>query len=367
MALETRVVIVGGGLSGLVAASLLEARGVADHVLLEARSTFGGRIRSEAWPGGGRFDLGATWYWPALQPGFARLVDELSLTPFVQPERGDMLVERPASASPARVRGYPASPAAMRIVGGMGAVVDALQRRVPAGRLHAGMQVTHIRRQAASVEVEAVDRAGKASTWRAHCALLALPPRLAASTIAFEPELPPALAGEWHSTATWMAPHAKYLAVYDTPFWRDQGLSGEARSGVGPLAEIHDASSPGGKGALFGFIGIPARARAAMPEDALRARCREQLVRLFGPAAAAPSAEWLKDWAADECTATAADGEPEPQHARPPAVGAASGPWQGRILGVASEWSREFPGYAAGAVDAARAGVDLLAGSAHGD
>ncbi|EDT04545.1 hypothetical protein BamIOP4010DRAFT_1927 [Burkholderia ambifaria IOP40-10] len=58
-----------------------------------------------------------------------------------------------------------------------------------------------------------------------------------------------------------MAPHAKYIAIYDTPFWRDQGLSGEARSARGPFGEIHDASMPGGCAALFGFFGVPAQVR----------------------------------------------------------------------------------------------------------
>jgi hypothetical protein len=35
-----------------------------------------------------------------------------------------------------------------------------------------------------------------------------------------------------------MAPHAKYLAIYEKPFWRDLGLSGEARSTVGVLGEF---------------------------------------------------------------------------------------------------------------------------------
>src|SRR3546814_5242306 len=67
---------------------------------------------------------------------------------------------------------------------------------------------------------------------------------------------------QWRETATCMAPHAKYVAIYDAPFWREQGLSGEVRSARGPMGEIHDASMPGGSAALFGFLGVPARTRS---------------------------------------------------------------------------------------------------------
>lgn len=43
---EARIVIVGGGLSGLYAAFLLERQGIENYVLLEARPAFGGRILS---------------------------------------------------------------------------------------------------------------------------------------------------------------------------------------------------------------------------------------------------------------------------------------------------------------------------------
>ena len=88
---HARIAIVGGGLSGLYAAALLEERGIHDYVVLEARETFGGRIVS--WPDAsrnhddgtaersimGRFDLGATWYWPAMHPALQQLVQQLGL------------------------------------------------------------------------------------------------------------------------------------------------------------------------------------------------------------------------------------------------------------------------------------------------
>ncbi|HEX7985505.1 MAG TPA: FAD-dependent oxidoreductase, partial [Duganella sp.] len=158
-------------------------------------------------------------------------------------------------------------------------------------------------------------------------------------------------------TATWMAPHAKYVAIYDEPFWRAQGLSGSAHSGGGPLGEIHDASMQGGSAALFGFLGVPARTRQRLTDDVLLTHCRAQLTRLFGPQADAPRAEFIKDWSKDALTATPADLDAGGDHGHAPAAAPASGPWQGRLSAIASEWSPRFPGYVAGAIDAAELGV----------
>ncbi|WP_416401767.1 flavin monoamine oxidase family protein [Alicycliphilus denitrificans] len=359
--LTARVAIVGGGLSGLYAAALLEERGIRDYVLLEARDAPGGRILSlPSRPGHDRYDLGATWFWPALQPDLERMVQALGLETFEQYEDGDMLLEQSRSHAPHRVDGYRSAPAALRVAGGMEALIDALRQRLAADRLVTGRVVRGLRHVGECIEVEADDGLGHPLSCRAAQVLLAVPPRLAASTIEFTPSLPDALALKWQGCATWMAPHAKYLAVFDRPFWRDQGLSGEARSAVGPMAEIHDASAPGGHGALFGFLGVPAAVRHGIPEADLLAHCRAQLVHLFGEGAQSPRAEFLKDWAADPHVAVAADLNPgEHQAVGLPSM-ARSGAWSGQLVGIASEWSPEFPGYVAGAVDAARRGVEAV-------
>ncbi len=370
----TRIAIVGAGLSGLYAAYLLEQQGIQDYVLLEARDTHGGRIVSA--PSTGlqepesatntlpvdRVDLGPTWFWPSYQHQLARLVNELGLHSFEQYETGDTVVERSAQEPPVRMRGYVNSPASMRLVGGMGALTDALRRRLDATRIHTGQVVRRLHSMAHYAALDTEDENGHATTWHADHVLLALPPRLLASNIEFAPPLPPALAQQWRATATWRAPHAKYIAVYDTPFWRDQGLSGEARSALGPLGEIHDASMPGGSAALFGFFAVPAHVRKSVSEDELRVHCRAQFARLFGNQAATPKAEFIKDWAVDPHTATAADLAGTGQHAATPATTAASGPWNGRLTGIGSEWSPQFPGYVAGAIEAAALGVARLLG-----
>jgi len=370
--LDARIAIVGGGLSGLYAALLLERRGIKDTLLLEARDTFGGRIASAFFTGqasvdaghaaGGidRFDLGPAWFWPDYQPQLQHLVRDFGLEGFEQFETGDMLVERSLHEPPMRVQGYANSPASVRLVGGMETLIDALRHKLGATRVITGQTVRRLRSTGQCVELDSEGASGGGTTWRVEHVLLALPPRLAEDRIEFSPALPQALARQWRATATWMASHAKFIALYDTPFWREQGLSGEARSTSGPLGEIHDASMPGGSAALFGFFSVPAHARLRVPADVLRTHCRAQLARLFGPQAAMPRAEFIKDWAQDPYTATTADLDATGQHAEPPAAAASSGPWCGRLTGIASEWSPQFPGYLAGAVDAAHRGVAAL-------
>lgn len=361
---KIRIAIIGGGLSGLYAAWLLEQNGIKDYVLLEARNRLGGRILSPAanpaldsGNTSDRIDLGPSWFWPDYQPQLDRLVRELGLARFEQAEDGDMMVEHSPHDAPIRRRGFRNMPTSMRLVGGMDALVVALTNRLNPARRHIGHVVRSLSLEHEHIVLDCRTETAEAC-WQAEHVLLAMPPRLVAGTLGFSPALPASLSAEWHATATWMAPHAKYVAVYAQPFWHMEGLSGEARSMVGPLGEIHDASMPVGSAALFGFFQLPAVARRAMPEAELRQRCRQQLARIFGPQAASPVAEFIQDWAQDDYTSTASDLHAVSQHAVAPTAGVQTGLWQQRITGIASEWSPNYPGYVAGAIEAAALGVN---------
>lgn len=347
---KASVAIIGGGLSGLYAAYLLEKKGV-DYVLLEARSTLGGRIVTAKLLRDNRnidsFDLGASWFWPDYQQQLAHLIGELQLESVAQFEEGDMMVERSPNESAVRTRGYKSSPPSMRLKSGMAALIEALYHRLDASRISTGQIVRQLNNTGQHIEISSEDASGQVITWQAQHVLLALPPRLVQESITFQPSLPANLAAQWQRTATWMALHAKYLAVYDTPFWQKQG----------PMVEINDASVVDGSGALFGFIGVPAPVRQNVSEEVLRAHCRAQLVRLFGAQAETPNKEYLKDWAQEPFTATAADVSSDGQHAAAPTSKATSGVWENCLTGIGSEWSAQFPGYLAGAIDAASIGV----------
>lgn len=363
---HARVAIMGGGLSGLYAAHLLEQQGIRDWVLFEGRPSLGGRVLSfpavtQAATCLDRFDLGPTWFWPDFQSQLDAVIDELGLTRFPQFDAGDTMVERTAQEPARRVHGYANSPPSMRLAGGMATLIDSLSSRLDAGHIHLQHSVRALRCTGTHVEVDVETPAEDAGTWQVDHVLVAMPPRLAIQTLECDPPLPPPLQAQWAGTPTWMAPHAKFIAVYDNPFWRDAGLSGQARSACGPMVEIHDASMPGGSAALFGFVGVPARVRRTLTEEALRAHCLAQLVRLFGNQAAVPKAQFFKDWASDPFTATLDDLNSDGQHASAPHAFPDRGLWQGRITGIGSEWSPQYPGYLAGCVEAASLGVRALA------
>ena len=155
-----------------------------------------------------------------------------------------------------------------------------------------------------------------------------------------------------------------HFALYDRPFWREAGLSGTAQSMVGPMAEMHDATTAGGRAALFGFLGVGADQRTVLGEDALTAACLTQLARIFGEEARTPLATFLKDWSADPLTATPAD-RVAGGHVIPNDDPWVSEAWKQRLLLAGSETSPVEPGYLAGAVIAARRAVDAILAGQH--
>ena len=344
------VAIVGGGLSGLYLARLLAARG-RDFVLLEARSHLGGRIRSRA----GRFDVGPTWFWPDAQPAMAALVDELQLSVFPQRTAGDMLVEQALGRPLLRYPTYQVMPPSMRIAGGVQALVDALAGPLPPAKLRTGTIVESIRLLVQGVRLEGIGTLGDTITIDAAKVVLAMPPRLAAATLDFAPQLPAATLARWSATPTWMAGQAKLVAVYDTPFWQRAGLSGSAQSRVGPMGEIHDASDPAGSPALFGFFGIDADQRRALGREVVEAAAIAQLARLFGERAKRPVAVFLQDWAAEPFVATEQDRAFPGHHPAYGPAGDLGEAWCERLTLAGTEVADVGGGFLEGALVAAEA------------
>ena len=338
--MDTDVLIVGGGLSGLALADELHRKGM-DFQLLEARDRFGGRIHA-AYVNGAAFDLGPAWFWQE-QPRMAAATKRFGLTVFEQFSAGDIVAEG-QNGNVRRGAGFASMAGSLRIAGGMTALVNAFATAVPADRLHLGQVVTEISQSKTGV-IARTDRVSIS----ANKIILALPPRVA-QAITFDPALPTDQCEAMGNVATWMAGHAKYLATYDKAHWRDAGLSGDGQSRRGPMVEFHDASpQSGGPYAVFGFVGFDANTRAAH-RDEMTQMATDQLERLFG---AKPRQLILQDWAQDTLTATPADhiSGGHPAYGRPPAL---TNIWDGRIILGSSEMGQSFGGYLEGALEAAK-------------
>lgn len=94
------------------------------------------------------------------------------------------------------------------------------------------------------------------------------------------------------------------MAIYEEPFWRRDGLSGQGTSDVGPARVTFDIRLPTGPpGVLLGFLeGRFAREWAQRPAAERREAILAGHARLFGPRAARPVDFVERIWAEEEWT-----------------------------------------------------------------
>ncbi len=361
--MRTNVLVIGGGLSGLHTTYSLQQLGV-DVLLAEAREHFGGRILSHRLtqsraeqPG---YDLGPAWFWPGQQH-IRTLIDELRLAGhvFEQASDGDALFEDESGRIHRGISGISMG-GSYRLSGGMQQLISALVTRLSKDNVLLAAKATKISFDDGGVTTT-LDIDGVARDISSAVVVLALPPRLAVSTIVFDPTLAQSRLTELASVPTWMAGHAKLLVFYATPFWRNLGLSGDIISQCGPLHEIHDASPvEGGPHALFGFVGTPAHARRGK-NAALLDATHTQLKRLFSGNAETPLNMVLKDWAADPLTATEDDQAMMTAHPTNQNVSVTEVAWGERIVwsGTETATGANF-GYLEGALVSSKRTLALL-------
>lgn len=152
---------------------------------------------------------------------------------------------------------------------------------------------------AAVTEIEWSDngvlvRAGK-QQWRARHAIIAAPPPLVAR-IRFTPDLPAERAQLLQRLP--MGQTIKVNAVYDEPFWRSQGLSGQANSDRRALGTVFDAGPPDTEPAiLVGFLeAAHAQTAARLTPKQRRDMVLDDLAAYFGPKARNPVHYIEQDW-----------------------------------------------------------------------
>ncbi len=366
---QAEVLIVGGGLSGLHTAYELHKRGIS-FLLVEARDRFGGRIlsynakntsntNSEYEASSAAIDLGPSWFWPG-QPHIINLINELGLSDdvFMQAGKGDALYEDNQGNVQRGITGVSMA-GAYRMQGGIRKITTALSHKVTSKSLISNAVVTEINYQQDEI-LSTVLIEDSVTVINSKYVVLALPPRVALAAIKFTPQFTQARLNELNAVATWMAGHAKFVAVYAERFWNEAGFSGDVISHRGPLQEIHDASSKHGEiNALFGFVSVQAQYRKQR-EDEIRSMAVAQLVKLFGEPASQPKEVHLKDWAFDTRTSTVLDQEIPSYHPANDIVNTREGMWGDRLIWSGSETANNSNGFLEGALEASLATVTSL-------
>ena len=177
-----------------------------------------------------------------------------------------------------------------RFVGGTQLICERMAAELGPKRVVLRAPVERITQSGRGVTVEA-----DGLTVSAKRVIVAIPPALS-SRIEYEPALPSTrdLLTQRTSQGTLM----KVTAVYDTPFWREEGLNGTVVSFDGPVQVTYDGSPPdGGPGVVFGFVGGDlARDFMRMSPAARRAAVLGNLTKYFDERAGNPRKYIESDW-----------------------------------------------------------------------
>ena len=406
------VAIVGGGLSGLVLMNDLHSKYNKENdsnkkgiVLLEASTRFGGRLMNT--PTG--LDLGAAWVWPqAGQPNVESLLLELSMETFDQP--GD-------------------SPAGTRITGGAYAFIENLINNI---KKHTKMKVdmsscesplqldwyleqVRLVTRASSIssnadtndnsgndngkdskrkdkEIEVVqltamqrDTESSPRTILARHVILAIPPRLLATSVTFSPPLPTHKLQAMLQAYTWMAGVSKVVIEYPFKFWpaemdplvntglKYQGTSGSSSSSRGkgnrnrgtaaPAFQVYDGSTEDYDRVAITFFTLPPPDGSLDDNQKLAQACVQQLAeiwidneipepilnRLVNKTGAVTVQRWPLSSISDDFAPTTIRPHPKINRVLREPI------WNGKVLFAGSESDQYSPGVMEGAISSAKA------------
>jgi monoamine oxidase len=356
--LDADVIVVGAGFTGLSAADALVSAG-REVLVLEARGRVGGRVASDAFADGVRFDMGGQFVCDEM-PEVMALIRRLGFSVLETPTEGAFQVQ-PVGAAEAgysfaesgriRARANRIDPRDPAIAGltveawlarqadppgakaGYQAMVEGLwcrsigeiplwyvidnDRRTTSngnelqysvdGTIHAvadALAETLGGRVRPGMPVERIIRkegsvmveTGSADAFAARQGIVAVPPVMA-SRIVHEPALPSDLT---RALAVWKSGTViKALIQYEMPFWRDAGWSGMVmwRDVLGLFA--CDVSSRHAS-ALVVFAGGPLAVDwSGKGADFIRFEMLRRLSAAFGSAAEAPVDFRMRDWVGD--------------------------------------------------------------------
>lgn len=347
---KSSIVILGGGLSGLTTAYLLEKEGYSSTIL-EARNRLGGRIytlRNNSEP---PIEMGATWL-GKKHTHLISLLEKLGIDIFEQ-FMGEKAYYEYISTSPPQLVQLPHNEdPTYRISGGSDHLINVLRDQLDHSDIHLNQPAGSIEKQGDALIINSRDK-----QLDADFVISTLPPKLFNEQISVTPSLPSALIQKASQTHTWMAESIKVGLTYQQPFWRDSGTSGTIMSNVGPITEMYDHSDE--ESSRFALKGFLNEAYHSLTRKERLELTLDQLEKYYGSQSKEFTSYQELVWKNEPYTHSEYDRHIIPHQHNGDLIFRKSY-LDGRLLISGSETASEFPGYMDGAVESAHHAVNKI-------
>lgn len=342
--MQSPIIIIGGGLSGLTLAYLLHQKQI-PVLVFEASDRIGGRIQTIQGSLHTPLELGATWL-SDQHPHLLSLVGELGLKKYPQFAKGKSLFQTKSFEPPQEFHVAESEMPSYRIAGGTSEIIRTLAAQLPATCIRLDHRVTEIQQTQTGIQV--ITSQGEMVEGRATA--ICLPPELAHASIQFHPALPLELTDILPTVQTWMAGSIKFVLEYATPFWREAGYSGMLYSHAGLVTEMYDHTNF--EENRFGFTGFLNGGAAQYTQEVRKEWVLKQLTEVLGEKMATPTTYQDKVWN-DSFTV----GRPiliQRPHQNNGHSTLQQSYWNDQLFFGSTETSSRSPGYMEGAVQAAK-------------
>lgn len=339
-----RIVLVGGGLTGMALAFLLSKENV-EIQIVEASTRLGGRIHTSLGKLGTPLELGATWF-SEVHQNLLHLMRELGLEKFSQFSMGKSLFQADLNEA-AHVFYVPSSEdPSYRIVGGTACLIEKLRENIPNVDILLNTKISSI----IDNGDEIILKTREGQSLNADVVIICLPPQLAGLQIQFLPALPSELMHILPTVQTWMSESIKFVLEYDQPFWREHGFSGMIYSHVGIVSEMYDHTNY--ECTKFGFTGFLNKDAANYAQEERRQMVLQHLNLLLGSSVLRPSTYLDKVWTGEHVF------EESPRMLRPHQNNGhyvlQQGYMNGKLYFSGTETATEYAGYMEGAIQSAK-------------
>ena len=347
--MKDSVLIIGAGLTGLLAAYRLQSLGIEVSVV-EARDRIGGRIHTVN-ATHARVEMGATWFNDS-HILVKELIEEFQLPYVEQFLTGTSYFQTFSNVPPQEIT-VPKDSPSYRFTLGTVSLVEAIHAKLKPHTVSLNEQVTRLDFLKQHVEITTSKGARTADR-----VLTTIPPAVLHGQINFQPTLPKELASVLENTHTWMQDSIKIAFTYAKPFWRERGKSGTIFSNVGPLTEFYDQSNL--EQNSFALVGFASGSCTKLSKEQRIQHIEAQLQVVFGKEALTYASYHETLWSHEKFTKsdTQSDAIFPHQNGGHPLFKVPL--FDTRLLISGSETSAHHSGYMEGAVFAAERAVSTI-------